>query len=339
MLTHANIFANVVQTELFSFPRGRSGDARYLLVIPLFHVYGFTVGMMTALWLGAAEILVPKYDSDLILNAARDYDPTYFPAVPTVFISLLNHPRVTESGLHRVRIFKTGGAPCPLEVLDQWERTTGRPLSQGYGLSEASPITHNTPQLAVRKPGTIGVPLPGTDIKIVDVETGSRELPVGEPGELCICGPQVMSGYWRREEETASVLRTDSNGRRWLHTGDIATMDEDGFTTIVQRKKDLIIVNGFNVYPSEVEAVLYMHPAVRLAAVVGASNARHGEVVRACVVPKEGADLDAASLVAHCRTQLAPYKVPRQIQIRDSLPTSAVGKILYRVLRDEAANS
>jgi long-chain acyl-CoA synthetase len=224
-----------------------------------------------------------------------------------------------------------------VDVIEEFERRIGRPLNEGYGLSETSPVTQSTPQLARRKPGTVGLPLPDTDIKVVDVETGTRDLPTGDAGELCIAGPQVMQGYWNRPEETAQALRRHADGRVWFHTGDVARIDEDGYTSIVQRKKDLIIVDGFNVYPSEVEAVLYTHAAVKLVAVIGVPHTYHGEVVKACVVLHEGATAAAADLSAHCATDLAEYKRPRYIEIRDSLPTSAVGKILYRVLRDEVA--
>jgi len=337
MLTHANIFANVIQTETFMYRSRERGVARYLLVIPYFHIYAFTVGMMKGVWVGALQVLLPKYDVDQVLAAIKQYRPTYFPAVPTVFVSLLNHPRAKEFGLDQVRTFNSGGAPCPVEVIDKWERTFGRTLNEGYGLSETSPVTHTTPMLAVRKPGTIGVPVIDTDIKIVDVDTGTRELPIGEAGELCIAGPQVMKGYWQRRDETERVLRPDERGRLWFHTGDIARMDEDGFCSIVQRKKDMIIVDGFNVYPSEVETVMYMHPAVRLVAVIGVPDAYHGEVVKACVVLKDGASATPADLIAHCKSDMAPYKVPQQVELRNDLPMSAVGKILYRVLRDEIA--
>jgi long-chain acyl-CoA synthetase len=254
-------------------------------------------------------------------------------------VSLLNHPRVGEYGLEQVRTFNSGGAPCPVEVIEQWEKKIGRPLNEGYGLSETSPVTHTTPQLARRKPGTIGLPLPDTDVKIVDVETGLRDLPIGDAGELCIAGPQVMKGYWNRADETENALRVHGDGRTWFHTGDVARMDADGYATIVQRKKDMIIVDGFNVYPSEVETVLYAHPAVRLAAVIGIPDSYHGEVVKACIALKAGASASADEIVAHCATSLAAYKVPREIELRDGLPMSAVGKILYRVLRDEHAAS
>jgi long-chain acyl-CoA synthetase len=295
--------------------------------------------MMVGVWVGALQIVHPKYDPDQVLASIRDLRPTYFPAVPTVFVSLLNHPKVLEHGLDRVRHFNSGGAPCPLEVLDEFERRIGRPLTEGYGLSETSPVTHSTPQLAIRKPGTIGVPFPDTDTKIVDVETATRELPLGEAGELCISGPQVMKGYWNKPEESSRALRAGDDGRIWFHTGDIAIVDADGFTSIVQRKKDMIIVDGFNVYPSEVEAVLYTHPAVRLAAVIGIPDPYHGEIVKACVALKAAAAATADELIAFCRASLTEYKVPQRVEIRDTLPMSAVGKILYRVLRDEHAAS
>jgi len=338
MLTHANIFANVIQTENWTNPAHVfSRTERYLVVIPYFHIYAFTVCMMMGIRIGALQIIHPKYDPEQVLESIRDFRPTYFPAVPTVFVSLLNHPRMAECGLDQVRNFNSGGAPCPIEVIDEFERRIGRPLNEGYGLSETSPVTHSTPHLAIRKPGTIGLPVPDTDVRIVDVETGTRELAIGDVGELCISGPQVMKGYWNRPDESANVLRADADGRIWFHTGDIARMDEDGFTSIVQRKKDLILVDGFNVYPSEVESVLYAHPAVRLAAVIGIPDIYHGEIVKACVALKPGATATIDEIVAHCRVSLTEYKVPRQIEIRDTLPMSAVGKILYRVLRDEHA--
>jgi long-chain acyl-CoA synthetase len=340
MLTHGNIFANVVQTIAWTNPMYLyGGEERYLVVIPYFHIYAFSVCMMMGLWIGALQVIHPKYEPDAVLASIKRFRPTYFPAVPTVFVSLLNHPKVLEHGLDQVRQFNSGGAPCPVEVLEQWERTIGRPLYEGYGLSETSPVTHTTPQLARRRIGSIGLPVPDTDMKIVDVEHGTREMPLGEAGEICISGPQVMKGYWNKPEETANVLRADADGKIWFHTGDIGTMDADGFAHIVQRKKDMIIVDGFNVYPSEVEAVLYSHPAVRLAAVIGVPDTYHGETVKACIAFKPGTAATPEEIVAFCRGSLADYKVPRAIEVRETLPMSAVGKILYRVLRDEHASA
>jgi long-chain acyl-CoA synthetase len=335
MLTHYNIFANVVQTEGWGNRSSRRGEDTHLLVIPFFHIYGFTVGMITGTWLGVQQVLIPKYDVEALLNAIRDYRPSYFPAVPTIYISLLNHPKAKEYGIDKVRTFNSGSAPLPVEVIEQFEQMTGGTLNEGYGLSEASPVTHSTPSLGRRKPGSIGLPLPDTEMKIVDLETGTREVAVGEEGELCIAGPQVMKGYWSRPDETAIALRPDAEGRTWLYTGDVARMDEDGYTYIVQRKKDMIIVSGFNVYPSEVEGVLYMHPAVIEAAVIGVPDAYRGEAVKACVVLKSGATVTSEELVEHCKSGLAEFKVPSTIEIRQSLPKTAVGKILHRVLREE----
>jgi long-chain acyl-CoA synthetase len=336
MLTHGNIFANVVQASSWTNPRYvLSGEERYLVVIPYFHIYAFSVCMMMGISVNALQIIHPKYDPDQVLASIRQFRPTYFPAVPTLFVSLLNHPRVGDFALDRVRHFNSGGAPCPVEVLVDFERRIGRPLTEGYGLSETSPVTHSTSQLGLRKLGTVGLPMPDTDLRVVDVETGERELPIGEAGELCIAGPQVMLGYWNKPDETAQALRADADGRIWFHTGDIAVIDADGFTSIVQRKKDMIIVDGYNVYPSEIEAVLYQHPAIRLAAAIGVPDAYHGETVKACVALKPDATVSADELVAYCRSGLTEYKVPRAIEIRETLPMSAVGKILYRVLREE----
>jgi long-chain acyl-CoA synthetase len=337
MLTHRNIFANVVQMQLWMRQSMHRGDERFLLVIPYFHIYGLTVGLMLGTWMGARQIQIPKYDVEAVLNAIRDYRPTYFPAVPTIYVSLLNHPKLLEYRIEEVRTYNSGSAPLPMEVLERFERTTGVVLNQGYGLSEASPVTHSSPQLARRKPTSIGLPLPDTDMKVVDIETGTREVEPGDEGELCISGPQVMKGYWNRPDETAIALRADATGKRWLHTGDVARVDEDGFTYIVQRKKDMIIVDGFNVYPSDVEGVLYTHQAVMECAVVGVPHEYHGEVVKAVVVLKPGASATSEELLAHCTTSLVEYKRPCEVEIRPALPKSTVGKVLYTVLREQAA--
>jgi long-chain acyl-CoA synthetase len=336
MLTHYNIFANVIQTTVLHQPEQTRGQERILLVIPFFHIYGFTVGLMAGAWQGAQLILVPKYDVEALLTAIRDFRPTYFPAVPTIYVSLLNHPKAREYGLDKVRGFNSGSAPLPIEVIDQFERMTGGTLNEGYGLSEASPVTHTTPSLSRRKPGSIGIPLPDTDIKIVDLVEGTKEVPIGADGELCIAGPQVMKGYWNRPDETEIALRKDERGRIWLYTGDVARMDEDGYSYIVQRKKDLIIVAGFNVYPSEVESVLFAHPAVMEAAVIGVPHHYYGEVVKAFVVPKPGARVSTEELRSHCAANLAEFKRPVDIELREVLPKTAVGKILRRALREEA---
>jgi long-chain acyl-CoA synthetase len=336
MLTHYNIFANVIQTSVWMADSVRRGEHRFLMVIPYFHIYGLTVGLMMGTWMGALQILIPKYEVETVLRAIRDFRPTYFPAVPTIYVSMLNHPQLNEYHPERVKTYNSGSAPLPLEILEKFERLTGATLNEGYGLSEASPVTHSTASLARRKPGSIGLPLPDTDIKIVDLETGTRELPPGEPGELCIAGPQIMKGYWNQPAETAFALRPDGHGRQWLYTGDVAHVDNDGYTYIVQRKKDMIIVDGLKVYPSEVEEVLYAHPAVMEAAVIGVPHSYHGETVKGCVVLKAGASATADELRQHCAKSLAKFKTPCDIEIRSSLPKSTVGKVLYRALREEA---
>ncbi len=337
MLTHYNLFANVIQTTVLHHPDQHRGEERTLLVIPYFHIYGFTVGLLSVAWQGGLQILIPKYDVEALLTAIRDFRPTYFPAVPTIYVSILNHPKAREYGIDKIRAFNCGSAPLPVEVIDQFERMTGGTLNEGYGLTEASPVTHTTPGLSRRKPGSIGVPIPDTDVKIVDLVEGTKELPRGAEGELCVAGPQVMKGYWNRPDETEIALRKDSEGRTWLYTGDIARMDEDGYAFIVQRKKDMIIVSGFNVYPSEVESVLFTHPGVMEAAVIGVPHGYHGEVVKAYVVPKPGAQLRVEELKAHCAANLAEFKRPVEIEIRDALPKTAVGKVLRRALREEEA--
>ncbi len=337
MLTHYNIFANVIQTTVLHHPHQKRGEERTLLVIPYFHIYGFTVGLMSVTWQGGLQILIPKYDVDALLNAIKAYAPTYFPAVPTIYVSLLNHPKAKEYGIDRIKGFNSGSAPLPVEVIDQFERMTGGTLNEGYGLSEASPVTHTTPSLSRRKPGSIGIPLPDTDIKVVDLVKGIDEVPPNTEGELCIAGPQIMKGYWNRPDETAIALRKDGHGRVWLYTGDVARVDEDGYTYIVQRKKDMIIVSGFNVYPTEVESVLFTHPAVMEAAVIGVPHGYYGEVVKAYVIPKAGAKVSVDELKKHCEANLAEFKRPKEIEIRESLPKSAVGKVLLRLLREEEA--
>jgi long-chain acyl-CoA synthetase len=332
MLTHYNLYAATIQCTLWGGPFVRRGEDRFLLVVPYFHVYGLVVALF-GVWQGAMQIPIAKYDAKLLLKAVKDYRPTYFPGVPTLFISMLNHPEAKTSGLDRVQRFNSGSAPLPIEVIEQFERLSGAMLFEGYGMTESAAIATSTPTLAKRKPGSIGLPMTGTECKIVEIEDGDRDVPSGEVGELCIRGPQVMKGYWNKPEETASAIRDG-----WLYTGDVARMDEDGYFYIVQRKKDMILVSGFNVYPNEVEDVLFTHAMVKEAAVIGVNDPYRGEAVKAFVVLRE--DTRAASpelaseLIEHCKTKLARYKVPSTIEFTVSLPKSAVGKVLRRELRE-----
>ncbi len=332
MLTHLNLYTNTLQAYAWAGPLVQRGEERYLMVIPYFHIYGQTVGLLLGAWNGAMQIPIPKFDPDLLIQAIKQYKPTFFPGVPTLYISMLNHPEIKTCGLEHVRRFNSGSAPMPAEVIDRFEQVSGAMLYEGYGLTEASPTTHSTPTLAKRKPGSIGLPFPSTDCKIVDLETGTREVPLGEDGELCVRGPQIMKGYWNQPEETAIALRDG-----WLYTGDVARMDEDGFFYIVQRKKDMIIVGGFNVYPNEVEDVLFTHSAVLEAVVIGVQDQYRGEIVKAFIVLKPGEVVKTDELVEHCRASLAKYKVPTIIEIVESLPKSAVGKVLRRELREMEA--
>jgi long-chain acyl-CoA synthetase len=277
---------------------------------------------------GLATVLVPRFQIDMLLQAIAKYRPQLLPGVPTIYTAIASHPQVTRYDLRSIRACVSGAAPLPREVQAQFEKLTGGRLVEGYGLTEASPVTHANPLEGTRKTGSIGVPFPDTDARIVD-DTGERALPPGDVGELTIRGPQVMQGYWHQPEETALALRGG-----WLFTGDMAKMDEDGFFYIVDRKKDLIITGGLNVYPREVDEILYAHPAVLEAAAVGIPDPYKGEVVKAFVVLRDGQHATADDLIAHCKRQLAPHKVPRAVEFRRELPKSLVGKILRRKLME-----
>lgn len=330
MLTHANIVANVIQAYVWGREYARPGEDVWLMILPFFHIYGMTVGIALATYHGAQVVLLPQFDVDMALLAIQEYKVNIFPGVPTLFIALLNHPNAATVDWSFLRQCNSGSAPLPVEVLERFQRLANLTIIEGYGLTEASPTTHVNPTLNTRKPGSIGLPYPDTDCQIVDVETGLRSLPPGELGELIIRGPQIMKGYWNRPDETALTLRGG-----WLYSGDIARMDEQGYFYIVDRKKDMILVSGFNVYPREVEEILYTHPAILECAVIGIPDSYQGESVKAFVVLREGESLTADDIIDYCRTQLAPYKCPRTVEFRDSLPKSAVGKVLRTALRQQ----
>ena len=329
MLTHYNLVSDVIQCA--SWNQGaEKGEERMLAVLPFFHVYGMTVTMNEAIYLAATIILLPRFQVDDTLEAINAYQPTRFPGVPTMYIAIINHPRVKEYNISSIKVCSSGSAPMPVEALKRFEELTGGKISEGYGLTEASPVTHANPFSGKRKIGSIGLPRPDTDAKIVDLETGDRDLPPGEEGELCIRGPQVMKGYWNRPEETAKSLRDG-----WLYTGDIARMDEEGYFYIVDRKKDMVICGGFNVYPREIEEVLYQHPKIQEACIVGVPDPYRGETVKAFVVLKEKEQATAEEISAYCQKNMAKYKAPTQIEFRRELPKSHVGKVLRKILREE----
>lgn len=329
MLTHKNLTGNVMQTKAWTYNL-EEGKERFFCVLPFFHVFAMTTCMNLSVYLAAAMILIPKLEAMNLLKQIEHYRPTVFQGVPSLYVAVISNPDVKKYDLSSINLCLSGGAPLPVEVQQKFESITGAKLVEGYGLTESSPVTHCNPVVGDRVSGSIGYPLPNTEVKIVDLETGDRELPLGEVGELCIKGPQVMKGYLNMPEETARFLREG-----WLYTGDIARMDETGLTYIVERKKDMIISLGYNIYPREVEEVLYEHPKVQEAAVIGVSDRSRGEVLKAFVVLKEGQEAKKEEIIKFCRQQLAQYKVPKQVEFRKELPKSTVGKILRRVLAEE----
>lgn len=330
MLTHRNILANVIQTLEFFKHEIEFGKERSLTVIPLFHVFGMSSCMNLCVFTASESILLPRFDLEEVLTTIKQEKPTMFPGVPTMYVAITNHPRAEEYGIDSIELCNSGSAPMPLELLREFEAKTGSKILEGYGLSEASPTTHCNPAFADRKPGSVGIGVPSTDYKIVDLATGTKEVPVGELGEVIIKGPQVMKGYWNLPEETANALRDG-----WLFTGDIARVDEDGYLYIVDRKKDLIIASGFNIYPRDVEEVLYEHPAVQEAVVIGVPDSYRGETVKAVIVFKAGKSITEQEMIHYCRGNMAAYKVPSTVEFRTQLPKTSVGKILRRELREE----
>ncbi|MFZ5448821.1 MAG: long-chain-fatty-acid--CoA ligase [Thermodesulfobacteriota bacterium] len=333
MLSHDNLMANVAQINAW-LPKVRFGQERVMGLLPFTHSFGLTACLNWPMSQGAMIILLPRFEINGFLKAMQKYRPTMLPGVPTLFVALINDPRLPSLDLSHLWACISGSAPLPLEVRDRFEALSGCTMLEGYGLTEAAPVTHFNPIQGKRPPGSMGIPLPSTLAKVVDQETGGRELPPGQEGELVLRGPQVMAGYWQNPQETAMVLRDG-----WLYTGDLARMDEDGYFYIVERKKDMIIAGGYKIYPREVEEVLYQHPGVREAAAFGVPDVYRGETVKAVIVPQEGAALTAADIEAHCRRLLAVYKVPKIIEFRPELPKSLVGKVLRRVLREEGAGS
>lgn len=324
MLTHQNLVANAYQAD--AMVTGTPEDTM-ICALPLFHVYAMTICMNCAVLSGMTMLIVPRFHPTELLESIRQYQPTLFPAVPTMYVALSQVVPAGSDVLHCIRGCNSGGAPMPEKVMLEFERITGATVLEGYGLSEASPVTHTNP-FGRRKVGSIGLPTPNTDARIVDVEDCRRILSVGEVGELAIRGPQVMMGYWNRPDETAQTI-VDG----WLLTGDIATIDEDGYTYIVDRKKDMIIASGYNVYPRDVEEALYKHPAVLEAAVIGIPDDYRGETVKAYIVLKPGQSATAEDIQTWCRSCLSAYKIPREVEFREELPKTAVGKILRRALR------
>ncbi|MCL6610852.1 MAG: long-chain fatty acid--CoA ligase [Peptococcaceae bacterium] len=329
MLTHANLYSNAMQTNYFFI--GEEKKELILTVLPLFHVYGMSSCMNLAMASGKTIILVPRFVPEEICKIISEYKPTFFPGVPTMFVAIRNHPAFKDP--HNVMVYNSGAAPLPVDVWQSYNKLfegSNTVMSEGYGLSEASPTTHCNPIFGETKVGSIGIPFPLTDAAVVDAETGTRVMPVGEVGELIIRGPQVMKGYWNMPDQSAKTLR---NG--WLYTGDMARMDGDGYFYIVDRKKDMILAGGYNIYPREVEEVLFTHPKVQEAVVAGIPDAYRGETVKAYVVLKEGETATEQEIIDYCREKMAAFKAPKTVEFRKELPKSAVGKLLRRILVEE----
>jgi long-chain acyl-CoA synthetase len=306
------------------------GEERILSVIPFFHVYGMTTAMNLGILIGAELLLLPKFHTREVLELINKHRPTIFPGIQAMYLAIGNYHNIKKYDLTSIKAAISGAGPLMREVQDQFENLTKARIVEGYGLSEASPVTHANPIFGSRKSGTIGLPWPDVEARIVDLETGEREVPIGEAGELVVKGPQVMKGYWNKPQETAQALRGG-----WLHTGDIATMDEDGYFTIVDRIKDMIKTVGENVYPREVEEVLFAHPKVKDAVVVGLPQEFLGEKIKAYVILKDGMTATAEEIIVFCKAQLSKFKVPKEVEFRDQLPKTLVGKVLRRVLREE----
>ncbi|MEE9618453.1 MAG: long-chain fatty acid--CoA ligase [Anaerolineae bacterium] len=330
-LTHRNVQANAVQTRAW-FPRMVEGQETILTSLPLYHSYAMTTCMNLGALSGATLLLIanPRVLPH-ILKSINKHHPTLYPGVPALYISLINHPDISQYDVSSIKACISGAAPLPVEVQQKFQALTGGRLVEGYGLSEATPVTHANPIYGENRIGTIGLPFPSTDAKVMDIETEKQDLPPGEVGALVLRGPQVMKGYWQMPTETANVLREG-----WLHTGDIARMDEDGYFQIVDRKKDMILgAGGLNIYPREVEEVLYQHPKVKECAVAGVPVAGKGERVKAFIVLKEGETSTEEEMIEFCRENMARYKVPKFIEFRDELPMTIIGKVLRRVLVEE----
>jgi len=332
-LTHFNIVASVFQSDAWMGAR-EAGNAAVLCVIPFFHVFGMSACLLVSVYKGYRMVLLPRIDPTDILSLMKinkTYRPISFPVVPSLWAAILSLPQeVAGPQLSSVQVATSGGAPLPSWVHDRYEKLTGRKIIEAYGLSEASGATHFTPSPSGGPRGSIGLPSPDTEGRIMDIETGQRECPVGEIGELVVKGPQIMQGYWKNKDLTSSALR---NG--WLYTKDLARMDEEGYFYLVDRKDDLIISSGFNIYPSQIEAVLEKHPKIKDVAVIGVPDRIKGQAITAVIALKEGQEGDKEEFLKYCKENMPDYRVPKTILIRREIPRDPAGKILKRILRQE----
>jgi len=330
MLTHGNLSKQVQQLRGW-FPTFNRGEEIMLSALPFFHVFGLSVAMNLSILMGWGDILVPKPQPEQLLETIGKFKPTFAPLVPTMYIGMLSHPNINNVDMTSIKGCFSGSAPLPIEVIKEFEEKTGAIIVEGFGMTESTPVTHVNPFASgKRKVGSIGIPISDTLCRVVDIEDGEMDMPVGETGELLIKGPQVMKGYWGRPEATAETI-TDG----WLHTGDIAKMDEEGYFYIVDRMKDMIISGGYNVYPRDIEEVFFEHPKVLEATAIGVPHPKRGEQVKVFVVLNEGETATGEELIAYCKGKLATYKLPTLIEFRDELPKTNVGKVLKKDLRAE----
>ena len=330
MLTHGNLSKQVQQTEAW-FPTFKKGEEIMLGALPFFHVFGLSVAMNFAIHMGWGDILVPKPQPESLLEAIGKFKPTFAPLVPTMYIGMLNDPKINSVSMTSIKGCFSGSAPLPLEVIKDFENKTGAVIVEGFGMTESTPVTHINPFAGgKRKVGSVGVPITDTECRILDLEDETKEVPVGETGELLVKGPQVMKGYWNKPEETADTL-TDG----WLHTGDIAKMDEEGYFYIVDRKKDMILSGGLNVYPRDIEEILYENPKIQEAAAIGIPHPIRGEAIKAFIALKEGETATQEEIIEYCAHKLAKFKLPTEVEFKKELPKTNVGKILKKDLRQE----
>jgi long-chain acyl-CoA synthetase len=330
MLSHFNMVVNTIQVRRWMVTL-QEGQERVMAALPFFHVYGMTVAMCLAMYLGSELVMVPSpRPIDNVMKVIHKEKCTIFPGVPTMYIGIINHPDVSKYDLRSVKACISGAAPLPMDVQIKFGEITGGRLVEGYGLTEAAPVTHCNPIYGLRKAGSIGIPFPDVEAKIMDYDT-LAEKPLGEEGELWLRGPQVMTGYWQKPDETVKTVTPDG----WLRTGDIAKTDEQGYFYIVDRLKDMINVSGYKVIPREVEEVLFTHPKVQEAVVAGVPDPVRGETVKAYIVLKPGETATADEIIAFCKKRLAGFKVPWQIEFRAELPKTMVGKFLRRVLVEQ----
>ncbi|OGP80808.1 MAG: long-chain fatty acid--CoA ligase [Deltaproteobacteria bacterium RBG_16_54_11] len=333
VLTHANVVTATLQSTVWGSTAHLTSYERrnVIAMLPYFHVYGNIVVLNWAVFNCATQIQMPRFEIEEMMNLLANFaEITFFPTVPTLITALINHPKAVELNLaKKIKLLNSGAAPIPLEIIDQI-RDMGIFFSEGYGLSESTSLGISNPIMGLKKVGSIGIPFPDNDVRLVDIQDGTEEVPQGEPGEIIMKGPLIMQGYWNNPEETAGQLKDG-----WLYTGDIAVRDEDGYIFIVDRKKDMIIAGGYNIYPREIDEVLFQHSKVQEAVCVGIADRYRGETVKAYVVLKPGEEASEEEIISFCRQKLAAYKVPKLVEFRESLPKSAIGKILRKILRQE----